>query len=125
MKDTRPIHLNLFQIKFPVTAIISILHRISGFILFFCIPLLLWALDCSLSSAQGFDCIQSIIVGNMAGKIITWLVLAMLCYHLLAGIRHLLMDWGCFETLRGGKISSWVVIVLAVILIILLGVWLW
>ncbi len=125
VQDNRPVNLNLMKIKFPIPAIVSILHRISGVILFICVPLLLLALDCSLDSAQGFLYIKSIIIGNIAGEVILWLILSAIAYHLLAGIRHLMMDWGAFETLQGARFSSVAVFILFFIAIILLGVWLW
>jgi succinate dehydrogenase / fumarate reductase cytochrome b subunit len=125
MKDTRPVFLDLTKIKFPLMAIVSILHRFSGFILFLMIPLMLWAVDCSLDSERGFLMIQGLIIDSAIGKIITWLVLAALAYHVLAGIRHLLMDWGWFESLEGGRISSIIVFISVGVVAILLGVWLW
>ena len=54
MKDKRPINLNLMTIKFPITAITSILHRASGVFVFLAVPLLLWCLQYSLASPMHF-----------------------------------------------------------------------
>jgi len=124
MAKKRPINLDLRTIKFPITAIASILHRISGFILFFLIPLSLWVLQRSLHSSDGFmtvnECLQNPIL-----KFILWLFIAALIYHLLAGIRHLFMDVGVGETLTGARRTVMGVFILAIILIILAGWWLW
>lgn len=115
---------SLLRYRFPIMAIASILHRVSGFILFLLIPFMLWLLYQSVASLQsfealsrGFDCIGV--------RFLIWVLLSALWYHLLAGIKHLLMDLGHLESKEGGKISASVVIILGVLGMILLGVWLW
>jgi succinate dehydrogenase / fumarate reductase, cytochrome b subunit len=122
--DKRPVNLNLFTMKFPMPAIGSILHRISGFILFFLIPVFLFLLQKSLSSPQGFTEV-CLIFANPVLKVIIWAFLAALIYHLLAGIRHLIMDMGIGESLAGARRGTILVFIVAVILIILMGWWIW
>lgn len=55
MKKQRPVNLALLTIRFPATAVASILHRASGVLVFLLIPFLLWALDRSLASPEGFN----------------------------------------------------------------------
>ena len=124
MKKQRPVNLDLRTIKLPITAYVSVLHRISGIILFFALAVMLYALDKSLSSAQGFSEMQQCLSSPLA-KGVVWVILSALLYHLLAGIRHLLMDMGVGETLQGGKQGSQWVLVVAVVVILLLGVWIW
>jgi succinate dehydrogenase / fumarate reductase, cytochrome b subunit len=124
MNKKRPVNLDLRTIRFPITAIASILHRISGFILFFFIPVLLWMLQQSLHSAQGFSQLQHCL-DNIFLKLILFGFLMALVYHLFAGIRHLFMDVGIGESLRGGCIAAKVVFAVTLIAIVLLGVWLW
>lgn len=116
--------LNLFQIRFPVMAIASILHRISGVILFFAIPLMLWALQTSLHTASCYYDIKALFVSPW-GKLINWFLLSALIYHSVAGIRHLVMDLGYGESIQIGRLTARFVIGLSLILIILLGVQLW
>jgi succinate dehydrogenase / fumarate reductase, cytochrome b subunit len=124
VKDNRPVYLDVTKYKFPNTAIVSILHRISGVILFLYVPFLIWALDLSLSSGEQFQ--QLIYIFNLPIiKLLLWLLLASLSFHLVAGIRHLLMDIGIAETHRGGRLGANVVFIVAVILIIAAGLWLW
>lgn len=124
MNKKRPVNLDLTTIKFPLPAIVSILHRISGVILFLLIPLLIWILDNSLFSENSFDTVQA--YANMwSVKLLIWFSMSALIYHLFAGIRHLLMDTGCGETLPAARKSAKVTIVLTVIVMILLGIWLW
>jgi succinate dehydrogenase / fumarate reductase cytochrome b subunit len=112
-------------IKLPITAYASILHRISGAILFFGIVVLLWGLDKSLASEQGFAEVKECLSGGFA-KLVVWGLLSALIYHLLAGIRHLLMDLGMAgHTLEAGKLGSKAVLVIAAVLILLAGVWIW
>jgi succinate dehydrogenase / fumarate reductase cytochrome b subunit len=122
MRTKRPVFLDLRKIKFPIMAIVSILHRVSGFILFFCIPFFLWALSLSLQSESSFLTLKATIAACLFFKIVIFLMLSALIYHLFAGIRHLLMDWGLFETLPGAKASSIVVFIVSIIFAILLGI---
>ena len=122
-----PRNINIFDLlkyKFPIMAIASILHRISGFILFLFIPFMIYLLQKSLHSAAGFSDIFSAMTCPIA-RFFIWVLLSALWYHLLAGVKHLLMDMGFLESKLGGKISASIVIILALIGIVLLGVWLW
>jgi succinate dehydrogenase / fumarate reductase cytochrome b subunit len=124
VNSKRPVNLDLRTIKLPVTAWTSIAHRISGVIMFVAIAFMLWLLDISLDSERGFEQALSILQHPFA-KLVTWGVLSALLYHLIAGVRHLVMDAGVGEGLESGKRGSQVVIVISVIVIVLLGVWIW
>jgi succinate dehydrogenase / fumarate reductase cytochrome b subunit len=124
VNSQRPVNLDLRTIKLPITAYTSILHRISGVILFFGIAVLLFALDKSLSSEEGFEQVKACLTSPLA-KLVVWGLLSALLYHLVAGVRHLVMDVGVGETLEGGKLGSKIVIVVSAVLIVLLGVWIW
>jgi succinate dehydrogenase / fumarate reductase cytochrome b subunit len=124
VNKTRPVHLNVLRMRFPMTALASIGHRLSGFLLFLLIPLMLWALDCSLSSPQGFDQLQYW-AGLVWVKCLLWLSLSALAYHLIAGIRHLLMDAGVAEGQNTGTWAAAFVFALSFLIIVLLGCWLW
>lgn len=123
-KDPRPINLQLWTIRFPITAIVSILHRISGFGLFLMIPFLLYALQYSLGSNNNFIEIQSGF-NNSYLKILVWFMLTGLFYHAIAGIRHLLMDMHIGDTKQGGKIGAALVLIITLISSLLVGVYLW
>ncbi len=105
-------------------AIASILHRVSGLALFLLFPIILYYLDLSLGSANSFINVRHILSGITA-KLILWAFGAALIYHLLAGIRHLMMDAGYGEHLSAGRQSAIAVIVASIILTLLLGFWLW
>lgn len=123
MTPIRPKNLNLFTIRFPLPAIVSILHRISGVVLFLLIPFALWGLSYSLTE-PGFDNLSQW-MDTFLAKFIFWVLLAPFCYHLVAGIRHLLMDMHIGTTLKGGRTSSVLTFVISIVLVLLVGVWLW
>lgn len=124
MTSKRPVNLDIGTIKLPVTAIVSILHRVSGIVLFGVVGVLLWMLDISLSGPDGFDVIRDCLTSPVA-KLVLWACLAALAYHMVAGVRHLIMDCGVGETLEGGRLGAKLALVGAVVLIILAGVWVW
>ena len=122
MSKKRPVNLNLMTIKFPIAAISSILHRASGLLLFFVIPLVLWGLQRSFT-VEGFTWLQRA-NACIVVKLIEWFLLSGLIYHVVAGIRHLMMDAGHFESKESGPISAWAVIIISAVLIIATGAWL-
>ncbi|MGV8864401.1 MAG: succinate dehydrogenase, cytochrome b556 subunit [Pseudomonas sp.] len=124
MNSQRPVNLDLRTIKLPVTAYTSILHRASGIILFVGIAIMLYALGKSLGSEEGFGEVKACMTSALA-KLVIWGLLSSLLYHLVAGVRHLLMDMGIGESLEGGKLGSKIVIAVSVVLIVLAGVWIW
>ena len=124
VKKQRPKNLNLLTIHFPIPAIVSILHRISGIILFLLLPFVLWGLNMSLSSQQEFDTVYRCLTSPFA-KFIIWCCLSALLYHLVAGIRHLFMDAGVGEELKSGRISAILTFIISAVLILLAGIWIW
>jgi len=124
VKSQRPVTLALRTIKLPVNAYPSIPHRYPGCLLFWSIAHLLYALDKSLSSEEGFGEVKACLTSPLA-KLVIWGILSALLYHLVAGVRHLIMDMGIGETLEGGKLGSKIVIAVSVVVIVLAGVWIW
>ena len=124
-QDTRPINVgmtDLMSFRWPVTAIVSIAHRIAGSVLFAGIAVMLFALDMSLSSEAGFESLKAMTLAPV-GKLITWALLSALAYHLVAGVRHLFMDLGFGETLEGGVFSARLTLFFSTILIVLVAIW--
>ncbi|WP_020209258.1 succinate dehydrogenase, cytochrome b556 subunit [Gilvimarinus chinensis] len=124
MNKKRPVNLEISTIKLPITALVSITHRASGVFLFAGVAVLLWMLDSSLSSEEGFAAVQDALASPVC-KFIIWAVLAGLAYHLVMGVRHLFMDCGVGESLEGGRLGAKLALAVAVILIVLAGVWVW
>jgi succinate dehydrogenase / fumarate reductase cytochrome b subunit len=124
VKDTRPVNLDIGTMRLPITAWASITHRISGVVLFVTSIGMLWALDTSLASAESFARLGELLASAPA-KAALWAAGTALIYHSLAGIKHLIMDFGIGESLEGGTLGSRLVIGASVVLSILLGVSLW
>lgn len=124
VNQKRPVNLDLTTIKFPVTAIASIFHRVTGVAIFFAIPVLLWLLDRSLASPESFADVKEL-MNTWPALLVMSGILAVLVYHFVAGVRHLVMDMGFGETLEGGRRGAFMVFIGAAILIILAGGWLW
>ncbi|MBC3412120.1 MULTISPECIES: succinate dehydrogenase, cytochrome b556 subunit [Pseudomonas] len=124
VKSQRPVNLDLRTIKLPITGVTSFLHRVSGIILFLGLAIMLYALSKSLESAEGFGEVKACLTSPLA-KFIAWGLLSALLYHLVAGVRHLIMDMGVGETLEGGRLGSKIIIAVSVVVIVLAGVWIW
>ncbi|MDX1342218.1 succinate dehydrogenase, cytochrome b556 subunit [Reinekea sp. G2M2-21] len=124
MKNNRPVNLDLTTIRMPLSAIASITHRITGVGLFVAVGFLMWALTASLESQAGFEQVKNVLTHPFA-KFIAWGIASFVVYHLVAGIKHLFMDIGYFETKEGGALASKAVFALSAVGIILVGVWVW
>jgi len=124
VKNNRPVNLDISTIRFPVAALASLTHRITGIGLFVAVGFLLWALNLSLDSQAGFEQVKNVMMHPFA-KFIAWGISSFVIYHLIAGIKHLFMDIGFFETNETGPLASKVVFVVSAICIVLLGVWVW
>ena len=121
----RPVYLNLFAIRQPVAAITSIIHRASGALLFVAgIPLLLWFVQRSLASPEGFAAAMAPFtspLGKLTLLVLTWCYL----FHLFAGLRHLALDLHIGIELAPARSSAAVVLVLSIILGLIVAVRLW
>lgn len=122
MSKNRPVNLNIPSMKFPITALVSIMHRLSGLLLFLFIPYVLWLLWYSLNSPQSFDVLKGY-MDSFILRFVVWLFISSLFYHLVAGIRHLLMDLHIGDTLRGGRLGAWFVFIVNWGVIIFLGIY--
>ncbi len=124
VKDTRPVNLDIGSMRLPITAWASITHRVSGVFLFVASALMLWALDASLRSPESFSRLADVLTSGVVTLVI-WAVATGLLYHSLAGIRHLVMDFGIGESLPGGVLGARLVFGATIVLSLTLGVWLW
>lgn len=124
MKKERPKHLDLRVIRQPLPAIASILHRISGAGLFLMLPFLIYLLDLSLGSSQGFALFKSIVAHPLAKLVLLGLLWAFL-HHFCMGIRILLLDLGMGTDLGPARASAKAVLAVSLALTVILGVKLW
>lgn len=123
--DKRPVNLDLKTMHFPIPAIVSILHRISGVVLFIFIPILLYILQASLKSPDSFTQLQTCLTYPIS-KLFVLGLLAAFVYHFFAGMRHIIMDMGFGEDLSTMRASAKAVLILAILTTIMLaGVWIW
>ena len=124
MNKKRPVNLNLSTIQLPVMAKASILHRLSGIFLFLCLPCLLYVLQQSLRSPEDFNAIKSTLDSGVV-RILFSLVAMARVYHLIAGVRHLIMDLGHGETLEGGRLGASIVLFGGILAALAVGIWVW
>ena len=105
--DHRPVYIDLRKINLPVSALISITHRLSGIYIFFItLPLMLALIYFSTESEDSFNDL-SIFLKNY--KFILALIVLSFCilwYHILSGVRHLIMDAHIGESLLASKYSA-------------------
>ena len=124
VNNKRPVNLDIGTISLPITAYTSILHRISGVALFVGVGILMWMLDVSLASEDGFNSVKAIF-DSFFCKLIVWGVLIALIYHSAAGVKHLIMDLGIGETMEGGSRGARIVFIVTAILAVLVGAAIW
>ncbi|MDQ1237509.1 MAG: succinate dehydrogenase, cytochrome b556 subunit [Wigglesworthia glossinidia] len=126
MKNNRPVNLNLFSIKLIKTAIASILHRISGIIIFLFLWLFIYILDLSLYSEQTFNLLQKFFNENFIFKVFLWIISTATIYHAILGIRHILIDFSLLkEDLKTANITANIAFLFTITTSILLGIFLW
>ena len=125
-KDNRPVNLNLLTISLPMIGVASILHRISGFALFICFPLVVWLLHLSLQSTESFSLLKGYMENNVILKLMAVFIAAGFIYHILAGLKKVLGEiFGFGETLKSGQVLSWIVFALSFILSLLFLIYIW
>ncbi|MGB4342376.1 MAG: succinate dehydrogenase, cytochrome b556 subunit [Moraxellaceae bacterium] len=127
MKSNRPVNLSLstvlaVNLKSPV-AIASILHRISGVVIFALIPVLLYVLQESLVSAEAFAAVKTDVLGGFIGGFLVFVALAGLIYHFVVGAKHLVQDFGIGESLEGGRLFATLALLLSGVLILCALAW--
>ena len=100
-----PRFLTLWNIRFPIGAIASIGHRVSGVLLLLCLPLLAWALERSLGGPSYYAELLGVLRSRWVAPMVVIAIWA-LAHHVLAGIRHLLMDVGIGAPLSQARASA-------------------
>jgi len=124
MHNKRPKHLALHHIKLPLAGFVSILHRVSGLILFLALPLLLLMLQYSLRSIETYTQLMSVLAHPLLKLMLLGLLWAFL-HHFCAGLRYLAIDLRYISNLAHARYSSKMVMGASLALTILLGVELW
>jgi len=124
----RNIHITqILQYRLPPAGIVSILHRVSGALMFLLLPFIVWLLDVSLSSEisyEQFTAAFGVGIGVVPGWFVKLVVLALIwayLHHFIAGVRHLWMDMTHSVTKEQGHSSAIVTLVSSVVLTVALG----
>lgn len=123
MNKKRPKHLALHKIKLPLPGFVSILHRVSGLLLFFALPLLLLVLQNSLRSIETYTQLITLLQHPLSQIVMLGLLWAFL-HHFCAGIRYLALDLHIGSSLAQARFSSKLVMGVSLLLTVLIGVWL-
>jgi succinate dehydrogenase / fumarate reductase cytochrome b subunit len=119
--------LEATQYKLPPAAVVSILHRLSGILMFVLMPFIIWMFDTSVTSEVSYAQFTSVFVGGY-GVLPAWLiklvVLALIwayLHHFIAGLRHLWMDATHSVSKEFGRSSAFVTLGLSIVLTLALG----
>lgn len=120
IKKKRPKNLDIMTIRLPLPGILSILHRISGAVIFLLLPVLLWLFQSSLASPETFATVKSV-VGNPLVKIVLLGLIWLYMHHFCAGIRYLLLDLHKGVDLASARLSSKIVFVVSIALTLIIG----
>ena len=117
----RPVYMNLFQIRLPISAISSITHRLAGIYIFFIsLPLFLFLLYFTTKSYNDFMFIQQAFNNSIFFSTFVSFSFLVFAYHILTGVRHLLQDLHIGESLSASRVSSYIVFILWFLLIFFL-----
>ena len=119
--------IEALQYRLPIAALVSILHRASGMLMFFLLPFIVWMFDASVTSEISYDSFTSAFVagiGVVPGVVVKLVVLALIwafLHHAVAGIRHLWMDATHSVTKTQGHSSAVATFGISIVLTVALG----
>ncbi|MEK8032674.1 succinate dehydrogenase, cytochrome b556 subunit [Ideonella sp. DXS29W] len=127
--EFRNIHAltDLPNYRLPPAGIVSILHRISGALMFLLMPFVIWLFDVSLTSEVSYDTFRSAYlagIGFVPGWFVKLVTLGLIwgyLHHFCAGVRHLWMDMTHSVSKEQGRISAIATLVISLVLTVLLG----
>jgi succinate dehydrogenase cytochrome b subunit len=124
MHNSRPKFLDLRLIRLPLPGVISILHRISGALMFLALPFVLWMLQYSLRSIETYTELARLL-GHPLSKVVLLVVLWALAHHFCAGLRFLAIDLGAGVKIRQARTSAKWVLAASLVLTAAAGAMLW
>jgi succinate dehydrogenase / fumarate reductase cytochrome b subunit len=119
-RPTRPIHRNIrigqiASYRLPASGLVSILHRISGALLFVLMPFVLWLFDRSLTSVMTFETMKSA-ASNWFVKLVILAIIWAYLHHFAAGVRHLFLDLHLGVEKDSGRQTAVTVLVVSLVL---------
>ena len=119
--------VDAFRYRLPLAGLVSILHRVSGLVLFLLLPFVIWMFDTSVTSEVSFDSFTSAFVagiGPLPGLLVKLVALGLIwsyLHHFCAGVRHLWMDATHSVSKVQGKSSAVATFAVSLVLTVLLG----
>ena len=122
MKKSRPVWFSPLQVWLPIGGVLSLLHRVSGVLLFLLLPLFLYLFGTSLASQEGYSVLTQ--YPSFSLKMVVLLFSWAFVHHVVAGSRLLLMDIGVGKALGIARRSAWAVFWIELLVLVSLGVWL-
>ena len=122
--QNRPKNLNLFTIRLPINAVISILHRASGVALFLVLPLFLWAFQASVKSEESYLALTGLMQHWLMKLILIGLAAAFF-HHFFAGLRHLGQDVHWMTSLQKARFSGRAVLMLVAVSVVIFAWAIW
>ena len=126
MKDKRPVYLsvNPLQFNFPIAALASIAHRISGVLLLVALGYFLYLLALALPSPAGFEEARAML-SEPIHQVVLFLCMSAVIYHFILGVKHILLDFHIADTLAGSRRLTIACLAIFVVCEGALGVWIW
>jgi len=118
--NDRPVHLNLFVLRLPVTGVVSILHRLSGVLLVLALPFFLFLLQESLRDPEGLVRAQQWL-RQPAIRLLLPLFVWAIALHFFAGVRHVLLDLDIGIGRTGARRGAWLVLGASVVTAVAAG----
>ena len=117
----KPVYINLFRIQLPLSALLSISHRVSGILIFFMVlPFSAYILNILLDSQASFISFLNTYKTSIFLRTFVLFNILIFEYHVIAGIRHMLMDFHLIsETLSASNTSAKIVIILFLVIALL------
>ena len=112
--STKPVYINLFKIQLPLSALLSITHRVSGMLIFFLVlPASAYILNILLDSQLSYDLFIESYQSSALLRTFVLFNILIFQYHIIAGLRHMLMDFHIIsETLLASNRSAVIALLL-------------
>ena len=124
MTHKRPVNINLFKIQLPLSALLSITHRISGILIFFIVlPVTIIALSYMYESQESYDNFINFYSTNLFIKLIFISLVLIFQYHIFTGIRHLMIDFHLLTESLSSSFRSAVITLLLFLLNAIATIW--
>ena len=125
MKSDRPVNINpLTDYGWPFTAIVSITNHVLGMVLFAGVAFGLYLLDMALASEESFAEVTALMQFTLVKAAVLFFIFS-LTYHLVAGVKHLLLDFHIGDTFEAAQIGSAIVVASSLVITGIIGLNLW